>query len=122
MSFADRASHFVIDPPAPASFPDIFVDPTHASEGSSSAPYTIPKQKKGIGVGQRENRTKQGAPSAVDDAQPPPLGSEGEESAGEVVDYGGDASDSPSEEKQGKTPLQETAPTADDREIVLCEE
>ena len=32
---------------------------------------------------------KQGAPSAVDDARPPPLGSEGEESAGEVVDPSG---------------------------------
>ena len=65
---------------------------------------------------------KQGAPSAVDYARPPPLGSEGEESAGEVVDYGGDASDSSPEEQQGKAPLQEATPTAEDREITLCEE
>ena len=65
---------------------------------------------------------KQGAPSAVDDARLPPLGSEGEESVGEVVDYGGDASDSPPVEQQGKGPLQETAPSAEDREITLCEE
>ena len=65
---------------------------------------------------------KQGAPSAVDDARPPPLGSEDEKSTGEVGDYDGDASDSSPEEKQSKAPLQETAPTAEDREITLCEE
>ncbi|CAM9264647.1 unnamed protein product [Ascophyllum nodosum] len=65
---------------------------------------------------------KQGAPSAVDDVRPPPLESEGEESAGEVVDYGGDASDSSPEEQQGKALPQDATPTAEDREITLCEE
>ena len=46
----------------------------------------------------------------------------GEESAGEVVDYGGDASDSPLEEQQGKASLQKNALTAEDRERTLCEE